>query len=143
MIKELVDSQHMLDITLLFSNHRNAFPFWTELEAWQHTYPSFKTAFVVTSEEGRLTRKRLQEYLERNGIERLTPQYSIAGSPQMVHSCEQHLFDLGVEKNSMKTDSFEGYESSLDGAATHASRAVSASNARGWICHSSGARREA
>lgn len=109
MIKELVDSHRQLDMTLLFSNHCNAFPFRAELEAWQRMYPSFKTAFIATNEEGRLTRKRLQEYLERNGIDRLTPQYYLAGSPQMVQSCEHHLRDLGIEKNRVKTDSFEGY----------------------------------
>ncbi len=109
MIKELIDSQSIFDMTLLFSNHCNAFPFRAELEGWQRTYPSFKTAFIATNKEGRLTRKRLQEYLERNGIDRLTAQYYIAGSPQMVQSCEHHLRDLGIEKNRVKTDSFEGY----------------------------------
>lgn len=110
MIKELVDSQQVLDMILLFSNHRNDFPFRRELEMWQNVYPSFKTVFVATSEEERLTSKRIQRYLENNGIERLTtPRYYIAGSPQMVQSCEHHLFDLGIEQNRMKMDSFEGY----------------------------------
>jgi ferredoxin-NADP reductase len=79
------------------------------LEAWQNAYPTFKTVFVVTGEEGRVTSKRIQAYLESNGIEHLTHQYYIAGSPEMVRSCEHSLFDVGVEKNNIKTDSFEGY----------------------------------
>jgi ferredoxin-NADP reductase len=110
MIKELIDAQHQLAMTLLFFNHRNDFPFRTELEAWQQTCPSLQTVFVVTSEEGRFTRKRIQTELERHGIEGLTtPQYYIAGPPQMVHGAERHLFDLGVKKRSIKMDSFEGY----------------------------------
>ncbi|GHO60785.1 FAD-dependent oxidoreductase [Ktedonobacter robiniae] len=110
MIKEQIDSHRPLAITLLFSNHRNDFPFRAELEAWQHTSPSFKTIFVVTSEEGRLTSKKIQMELERSGIEHFTtPRYYIAGSPQMVQNCEHHLFALRIEKNRIKTDSFEGY----------------------------------
>jgi ferredoxin-NADP reductase len=110
MIKELIDSQHILDVTLLFSHHCNDFPFRTELERWQRIHPSFKTAFVVTSEKGRLTSKSIQSHLEKHGIACLTtPRYYLAGSPQMVQSCERHLCDLGIEKNSIKTDSFEGY----------------------------------
>jgi ferredoxin-NADP reductase len=109
MIKELVDARRILDVLLLFSNRSNEFSFRTELEAWQKAYPTFKTVFVVTGGEGRFTSKRIQAYLESNGIEHLTPQYYIAGSPDMVRSCEHSLFDVGIEKNSMKTDSFEGY----------------------------------
>ncbi len=110
MIKGLIDAQQHLSITLLFSNRHNDFPFRAELETWQHMSPALKTVFVVTSEEGRVTRKRIQIELERSGIECLTtPQYYLAGSPQMVQGCEHHLLALGVEKNRIKTDSFEGY----------------------------------
>lgn len=110
MIKELIDSHHPLAMTLLFSNHCNDFPFRTELETWQRLCPSFKTVFVVTGEEGRLTSERIHRELEKHGIKQLTvPRYYIAGSPQMVQDCEHHLFALGVEKNRLKTDCFEGY----------------------------------
>jgi ferredoxin-NADP reductase len=111
MIKELVDSRRILDVLLLFSNHSTEFPFRAELEAWQKIYPTFKTVFVVTDEVGRFTSKRIRAYLESNGVEPLTPRYYIAGSPQMVQSCEHHLYDVGIEKGHIKTDSFEGYES--------------------------------
>lgn len=109
MIKELVDARRIHDVLLLFSNRSNEFPFRTELEAWQKAYPTFKPVFVVTGEAGRFTSKRIHAYLESNGVEPLTPRYYIAGSPQMVHHCEHYLYDVGIKKDSLKTDSFEGY----------------------------------
>lgn len=60
MIKELVDSHTALDILLLFQIIAMTFRSGQNLKHGStHTYPSFKPVFVVTSEEGRLTSKRI------------------------------------------------------------------------------------
>ena len=81
------------------------FPFKNELEQWQQLYSHLKIIYIVTGIEGRLTKEKLQNYIE----DIMQPMYYIVGPPGMVDASEKMLKDLGIESNSILTDIFDGY----------------------------------
>jgi len=105
MIKEAIDANSKVEITLIYQNHTDDFPFREELEEWQPIFPSLKIQYVVTGKEARLSKDKL---------ERLVPDVAnkmnyIAGSPSMVENLKNILLTLGTKKDDIKIDSFDGY----------------------------------
>lgn len=105
MIKEAIDTNSKVNIVLIYLNHTVDFPFKKELYAWQETYPYLNVHYVVTGQEGRLTKEKLQQII---------PDIAdwmnyVAGPPGMVTSVENILKGIGVQKEDIKTDSFTGY----------------------------------
>ncbi len=105
MIKEAIDANSKVEITLIYQNHTDDFPFREELEEWQPIFPSLKIQYVVTGKEARLSKDKL---------ERLVPDVAnkmihIVGSPSMVENVEKMLLILGTKKEYIKIDSFDGY----------------------------------
>lgn len=105
MIKESIDTNSKGDITLIYLNHTENFPFKEEFDAWQKTYPYLSVHYVVTGQEGRLTKEKILQL-----IPHITESMNyIAGSPGMVISVEKILKEIGIRKEDIKTDSFTGY----------------------------------
>ncbi len=105
MMKEAIDTNNKIPLTLIYMNHTNDFPFRTELDQWQREYPLLQIHYIPTQTYGRLTKEKLKE---------LIPNISdymnyVAGQPGMVVNTEKTLLELGIRREDIKLDSFEGY----------------------------------
>lgn len=94
MIKEGIDYNEDLSIKLIYVNHADDFPFKRELNEWQQTDRSLSVHYIMSGEEGRLTREKLRRYLDRSDI--TEAKFYVAGPPGMVSSCESTLWSLQV-----------------------------------------------
>lgn len=106
MIKWALDNKFNLPITLIYSNSDENFIFKKELDSWQKQLSNFKLHYIVTSKKGRLDAKKLKKLLYPT----LTSIYYLAGPPGLVDDFEKMLLELGVDKTSIRTDRFDGYD---------------------------------
>ena len=107
MIKAAIDTGADAEITLIYENHTDDFPFKAELDAWAATVPSLTMQYVPTETHGRLTARTLRTLLPTGP--RVPGKSYIAGPPGMVECTEAMLVGMGVAKEAIKTDIFRGY----------------------------------
>lgn len=105
MIKEAVDLKRQLDIILIFVNHNESFPFQNDLDLWQKTLLLLQVNYVDTGKQGRLTKEKLLQ---------LIPDISdrmnyVAGPTAMVQRIKNILNSIGIGRNDIQIDDFEGY----------------------------------
>lgn len=105
MIKEVIDTKSTVSINLIYLNHTEIFPFKEDLNNWLQQYPYLQIHYIVTEKEGHITKER---------IKTLVPTITdfmnyVAGPPGMVTNTKSMLLALGVSKEDIKTDSFDGY----------------------------------
>lgn len=107
MIKAVLDSGDDVDMTLVYQNHTDDFPFKQEMDALAVGFPCFRVHYVATGTEDRLTTGKLRMLL--SNIPAARPMSYVAGSPGMVDSLEDMLVALDIGKDAIKTDRFTGY----------------------------------
>lgn len=105
MIKYAMDTHHGTAITLVYLNHSNDFPFKHELDEWQRSAPSLHVHYVVTERDGRLTAGTLR----RIAPEITDTRVYIAGPPSMVNATTKRVVTLGIPREAIRVDSFDGY----------------------------------
>ncbi|TSC65834.1 MAG: oxidoreductase, 2Fe-2S and FAD/NAD(P) binding domain-containing protein [Microgenomates group bacterium Gr01-1014_80] len=108
MIKWAVDRKLNLPITLIYSNSNSDFIYKKELDSWLKVYPKLTIHYVITSQEGRLTKEQLNKILVPSSTD-LVPVHYLAGPPAMVDDFENILLKMGVESFNIRTDRFDGY----------------------------------
>lgn len=106
MIKEAVDLNRQKEITLIYLSHSDNFPFIEELVKWESENPLLKVYTIATDKDGRFTKETLQKLLPKEANSVMS---YVVGSPGMVDSVEEYLLELGVGKDFIRTDSFDGY----------------------------------
>lgn len=106
MIKFAIDTEgESKEITLIYLNHNNEFPFRNEFKNWQQELEQINIHYISTEKEGRLTKEKIEELVT---FDDETISY-IAGPPNMVDATMEILNTLGVNDDKIKTDSFDGY----------------------------------
>jgi len=105
MIKELIDSKQRCQITLVYFNRNDDFPFKHELNEWQKELAGFKIIYAANSDGQKVNKAKVLQATPRiyQSI------YYIAGPPGMVESIEHTLIDMGVKTENIRLDSFDGY----------------------------------
>jgi len=105
MIKEVIDTNSKVSITLIYLNHSDNFPFKQDLDEWQKKYPYLKIYYITSAKFGRLTKEKLLQLVPdiRDFVN------YVAGFPGMVTSIEDMLLKLGARNEDIKIDSFDGY----------------------------------
>lgn len=108
-IKDRIDHDTQIPITLLYSNSNKHILFKKELDTWNHTYPFLDIQYIITQEQGRITPEQLkkavnhQEYSPDNLI------FYISGPPLMVNSFHSYLRNFGIDESNIRSDIFDGY----------------------------------
>jgi glycine betaine catabolism B len=108
MIKWAVDRKLTQPITLIYSSTDNDIIFKKELGVWQKNLPNLTIHYIITNQDGRLTKSKLTSLLTPN-CSLLTAIYYLAGPPSLVDNFENILLSLGVEAFNIRTDRFDGY----------------------------------
>ncbi len=108
------DSGMAWPAVLLYANSgEDTIAFREELDAMTEMLPSLRVVYVVSrpspawiGREGHIDAVMLAEELD----DIAAPMYYVSGPPSMVQSLRDILISQGVDRNSIKTESFEGYE---------------------------------
>ena len=107
MLKELVDTDTRVPVTLIYLNRTADFPFRAELDAWACAYPALDAHYVATATAGRLTQPLLRRLLP--DLVARQPLAYIAGPPGMVEHAARLLVALGQDAADIMMDRFDGY----------------------------------
>ncbi len=107
MLKELIDTDARIPVTLIYQNTTAGFPFTAELDTWARDYPALDTHYVATATAGRLTQPLLRQLLP--DLAARQPLAYIAGPPGMVEHAARLLVALGQDGADIRTDRFDGY----------------------------------
>ena len=78
----------------------------SELHRRAKNYPNFKYTNIITSKEGRLTRKRLSNLLPKANVVALHEAY-VCGPESFMSDMTEHLVALGVPAGNIHTESFD------------------------------------
>jgi ferredoxin-NADP reductase len=107
MLKYMEQTDTLTDSVLFYINRSDFFPYVTELEKLKTQNSKFKIRYIQTTRHGRLNTEKLQPFIEE--IKNSTRMVYISGPPSMV-DYTIHLFEsLGVDRDLLQTDSFDGY----------------------------------
>lgn len=111
MLTYLVQIKNFTDTTLFYIN-RNEFPYLQDLEKLKIKNQKLKIKYIQTGRHGRLTAEKLVPFIEE--VKRKERVVYISGPPSMVdHTI--HLFEsLGVDRDLLQTDSFDGYNEEFE-----------------------------
>jgi len=104
MIKETIDINEKIDITVIYLNRTDDFPFRKELDIWNESSPLLKIHYFVSGQE-KMSKEKIQELIP-DIIHKMN---YVAGPPGMVNNISDMLLAIGVKKENIKTDSFTGY----------------------------------
>ena len=114
MIKYLLDKKLSRPITLLYSNkNKDEITFEDIFEEYKKAF-GLKTVYTLTDDVP-LGWKVRKGYINEAMIKQEAPDYKnklffISGPQLMVQSFRKMLISMGVDKNTIKTDYFPGYE---------------------------------
>jgi len=104
MIKETIDINEKVDITVIYLNRTDDFPFRKELNIWNESSPYLKIHYFVSGQE-KMSKEKIQEFIP----DIIHTTNYVAGPPGMVNNISDMLLAIGVKKEDIKTDSFTGY----------------------------------
>ncbi len=107
MIKNAIDFNEKLDVLVIYLNRTDDFPFKKDLDEWQAISRHLKIKYLITEEEGRLNKEKIQEFYP--SINNIKPMCYIAGPPGMVDNTKKIFLDLGIDGDNILIDRFEGY----------------------------------
>ncbi len=103
-IQQLAHDRKPLNITLLYANSNEQFPFKNEFEKIAKTNPNFKINYIVSP-------KHIDEETVKSSVENLNePIFYVSGPEPMVESLVEMLKKMGITEDHIKTDYFPGYE---------------------------------
>lgn len=104
MIKQLNNDNSPINITLLYSNRNGDIAFKKKLDEIAIKHPELKIHYFISS--GRIGEKELKNFVnDKKNI------FYVSGPDPMVEAMTKLLEELGVAKESIKTDYFSGYDS--------------------------------
>ncbi len=106
MIKDALYRKLKTPITLIYSNSDDDFPFRNDLNNWQKKLKNLKIHYINTTTQGKLGPEKLKQLTMNNELFTI---YYLAGPPKMVDSFDNILQSLGVEKENIRYDHFDGY----------------------------------
>lgn len=103
-IQQLNYEKKTLNITLLFANSNEQFPFKEEFEEIAKNNPNFKIHYIVSP-------KHINEEVVKGAVPNLEePIFYVSGPEPMVESLVGMLKGMGISEDRIKTDYFPGYE---------------------------------
>lgn len=111
MLLYMEKTDSFMSTTLFYINHSNTFAYQKELNNWRK-YWQVDIRYINTQRHGRLTAEKLMPFIEE--VKRKERVAYISGPPSMVdHTI--HLFEsLGVDRDLLQTDSFDGYNEEFE-----------------------------
>lgn len=112
MIKYMFDTNTFRDCTLFFINRNNFIPYVSEIENWKLKSENLNVHYIQTARHGRLSIEKLMPFLDEIKIG--TRVAYISGPPSMVDHTMHLLESLGVDRDLVQTDSFDGYNEEFD-----------------------------
>ena len=103
-IKQLNYEKKPLNITLLYANSDDQFPFKEEFEKIAKENPNFKIHYIVSP-------KHIDEEVIKETVPNLSePIFYVSGPEPMVETLSEMLIKMGIPEERIKTDYFPGYE---------------------------------
>lgn len=103
-ILDLVQKNQPLNITLLYANKTDEFPFKEELEKISSKNPSFKIYYVISP-------RHIDKELIKEKIEDIQSKiFYVSGPEKMVEDLGEMLKEIGIKKENIMQDYFSGYE---------------------------------
>lgn len=104
MLKEMVDTDSLNEVQLIYFNKNDSFLFKDEIDEWQKVL-RLDVHYLQTDSLKRKDRLKVYgESMRKDG-----DLYFIAGPEGMVESTEHILIDMGVDIRKIRIDSFGGY----------------------------------
>lgn len=105
MIKTRLETDPQIPTILIYQNGTDEFPFYKELKTWGEEFASFKIYWIVTKNDGRLTKDSFKKIINYP----TSFHYYVSGPPLMVDSTMDILGSCNVKQSLIHTDSFDGY----------------------------------
>ena len=103
-ILDLVHKNQPLNITLLYANKTEEFPFKEELENLSSKHSTFNIHYIVSP-------KHIdQTYIEQNVKDIQNKIFYVSGPEPMVESLSEMLKRMGIKEENIKQDFFPGYD---------------------------------
>lgn len=103
-IQQLNYDKKPINITLLYANSNEQFPFKRKFEEIQKNNSNFKIHYIVSP-------KHIDETVVKSSVEDINePLFYVSGPEPMVENLEGMLKKMGISEDQIKTDYFPGYE---------------------------------
>lgn len=101
---------------LLFSDsNTNEFTFMDELLEWDKSYDYFRMKTVTTTQEGRIDKEKIEEFIKDCKNNTLTPIsldnicWWVCGPPEFVDNMQSILDQLKINPDQIQSEKFTGY----------------------------------
>jgi ferredoxin-NADP reductase len=107
MVRAAIDTRAARPIDIVFVSRDGDIPFRTEMATWAGRVDGLRLHDIHTGSGARLGAATLRPIVD--GAEAERPRYYIAGPPAMVDATLAHLVAMGLDKDRILTDRFDGY----------------------------------
>jgi ferredoxin-NADP reductase len=107
MVQAAIDTRTLRAIDVVFVSRGGDIPFRAEMATWASGIPHLRLHDIHTGSGARLGAATLRPIVD--GAEAERPKYYIAGPPAMVDATLGHLVAMGLDKDQILTDRFDGY----------------------------------
>lgn len=108
MVRGALDSGLATTTDVVFVSRVADVPFRAEIASWQRSTPQLRVHDILTGSGPRLGEATLGPIVAH--AEEGRPRYYVAGPPGMVDTAQATLIELGVARDRILTDRFDGYE---------------------------------
>lgn len=107
MVLTALDTGTAMPLDVVFVSRDGDIPFHSEMATWASRASQLRLHDIRTGSGVRLGTAALRPIVD--GAERGNPRYFVAGPPAMVDATLAHLVALGLDKDRILTDRFDGY----------------------------------
>ncbi len=113
MLLDLDHRDEPINVTLLYANRTDEFPYKAELERLREKHASFNIHYFVRP-------RRIDESVMRDFCDKLkNPFIYVSGPEPMVEAFDSMLAQMGIPESNIKNDFFPGYDWPGDELTTH------------------------